>query len=79
MRALIRAVRAFTNHNDSVERTEQSATHVLEFRRPRRPRFTIACILSLFLRSRGPRRFVLSGKNALLDARSLAQFALHIC
>ena len=35
--------------------------------------------LILFLRLRGPRRFVLFGKSALLDARSLAQFAVHIC
>ena len=32
----------------------------------------------LFLRSRGPRRFALFGKTALLDARSLDRFAVHI-
>src|SRR5207245_11693888 len=37
-------------------------------------------VTSMFcLRARGPRRFVLFGKTALLDARSLAQFAVHIC
>ena len=71
--ALIRTVCAFADHE--VARASglrgclgASETHALLF---------LAFIL--FLRSRGPRRFVLFGKTALLDARSLAQFAVHIC
>ena len=71
--ALICAVCAFADHRVAQASGLRvcfgaSGTHTLLF-----------FALILFLPSRGPRRFVLFGKSALLDARSLAQFAVHIC
>ena len=79
MPALIRAFCAFADHGSRIV-TDRRAVRNACFRIPSRPAAaSYHSDLILFLRLRGPRRFVLFGKTALLDARSLAQFAVHIC
>ena len=86
MPALIRAFCAFADHGSIGVVDGIGRLAVMECANREPPCITPSLapyhclhLLILFLRLRGPRRFVLFGKNALLDARSLAQFAVHIC
>ena len=90
--ALIRAVRAFADHENQIRKagTQEKTAQEARFICAERPTQTFPVlegwllgssfiILILFLRLRGPHRFVLCGKTALPDAGSWARFAVHIC
>ena len=88
MTALIRAVCAFADHENQISKagTQEDSAQEGRFIWGKQPCQSLPVFLSslftipiLSLQSRGRRRFVLFGKNALPDAGSLARFAVRIC
>ena len=88
MTALIRAVCAFADHENQISKagTQEDSAQEGRFIWGKQPcqsfpvfLSSLFIILILSLQSRGRRRFVLFGKNALPDAGSLARFAVRIC